>query len=193
MARRAGPGRGERILAGIRAQQRDQLRNVLRRNRGIDDQHVRIDREQADRREILQRIVGDFLHVGADRDRSARARQQGVSVRGLFGCELRADRPACTGLVVHDERLPEHGYELFRHHPRGEVGRLSRRPGDDDPDRVVGIALRKSTAHAGERKQHGEANGIFHWSSCSGSGAGWNGSVTGRLGALQPDIIRPER
>ena len=48
--RRAVAARRERVLAGIRLHQRDQLRHVLRRHVGIDDEHVRHARDQRDRR-----------------------------------------------------------------------------------------------------------------------------------------------
>ena len=151
--------RAERCLCVVRVQQTQAVES---------DARVEVVEEAVERRSIGDVDAGDEQVAGVEANPQALVAAERVEDDDEL-VERPADRPACTGLVVHDERLPEHGYELCRHHPRGELGSLSRRLGDDDPDRVVGIALRKGSAHAGERKQSGEANGIiFHKSPARG-------------------------
>src|SRR6267378_371646 len=103
------------------------------------DEHIRVARKLADWRKILDRIVGNLLHVGHDRDRADRA-----------------------GPVVDDERLPEYRRELLRHHPRRDISGLAGRPRDDHFDWTVRIALSESGAGCGECKHHEQATDISH-------------------------------
>ncbi len=70
MRQAAGAGGREIEFAGLRFGQPNQFVHVLRRNVAGDGQHFRHFRHQRDRLQILQRIVGDFFHAGADRKRA---------------------------------------------------------------------------------------------------------------------------
>jgi len=75
----------------------------------LNDQHVRIDREQADSREILQRIVGHLLHVRTIE--IGPLEPPPSKVYPSAGCLTRTPSLSfrLAGLVVHDKRCPSTG------------------------------------------------------------------------------------
>ena len=92
---RAVAGRRVVELARLALRERDEFGQRLRRDLRIDHQQVRRDRDQRDRREVLDRIVGQ-LRVGARRDgvRARRADGQRVAVRRRLGRGVGADGAA---------------------------------------------------------------------------------------------------
>ena len=107
--RRAVAARGERVLAGIRLHQRDELGDVLRR-------HARIDRRACSAARAisvigtksLHRIVGQALvQRRVDRVRADRAADERVAVRRRLRDEVRADAAAGAGPVLDDHGLAE--------------------------------------------------------------------------------------
>ena len=69
-------------------------------------------RDQAHRREILERVVRDLLQVRHDRDRPARSGEQRVAVRRALHHHVGADRAAGARAVVDYERLAERLLQL---------------------------------------------------------------------------------
>src|SRR5439155_11188438 len=62
VVRRAVARRAEVVLAGIRADERDGLLQVVRReHRRVDEESVGGGRDLADRREVARRVVGQVL------------------------------------------------------------------------------------------------------------------------------------
>ena len=77
----------------------------------------------------------------------------GVAVGQRSRCGFGADDSARPGPVLDHNRLPEHGRDFFRNDSCRDVGRLSRRPGDDQFDRTVRVALRSRRAGSEKCKQ----------------------------------------
>ena len=71
---------------------------------GIDHQHVRAGGEDGDRRERLDRIVGQLVEPRIDRVRE-RDDQQRVAVLRRIGRDLGADDAAGAGAAVVDDHL----------------------------------------------------------------------------------------
>src|SRR6266852_2474951 len=78
----------------------------LRRQRRIDDQHVRRGGGERDRREVPDRVVRNFLVKHGIEREGARHHEQRVAVRRRAGDGFDADHVACPGLVLDEERLP---------------------------------------------------------------------------------------
>ena len=106
MAGGAGAGRAEIDLAGIGFRISNKFGDGLGRKRRIDHQRIRRVADQADRREILARVVADILvERGADRQRAGIAQHQRVAVGFAFGDRLGADRAAGARTVVDHDLL----------------------------------------------------------------------------------------
>ncbi len=100
--------------------------------RRVHHQYVRNLRQQRDRREILQWIIGEFaVQAGIDSMHS-RCRQQHVAIAGSADHRLRADIAACTRAIFDDDLLlPDLG-QLLPDDARQDVGRAAGRLGHDD-------------------------------------------------------------
>ena len=148
----AAAGRAALQLAGPRLRIGDELRQRLHRQLRADDQHLRRAETQADRGEILRRIVGHPLHdQRVDGQRAVRAQQQRVPVRLGPGDDLGADIAAGACAVLDDDRLAE----AFRHagdqHARQGVEVAAGAEGHHQAERPVGEAgLRTGQRGRGE-------------------------------------------
>jgi hypothetical protein len=141
----------ERDLAGICLCIRDQLLHAVDRQLGIHDDDHRDDHDAGDRREILDRIVGQLLEQeGIGRVRRVGGHEQRVAVRRRFRRGLGADDGRSARLVVDDEGLIEGGLELVGDEARDDVGGAAGGEGHDDPHRPVGIALGPDRRGGGE-------------------------------------------
>ena len=143
MARRAGAGRTEIDLAGIGLGVRNQFSDGFRRERGIHHQRVRRIADQADRREILARIVADALvERGPDRERAGVTQHQRVAVGLALGDRAGADSAAGAGAVVDHDLFTEQLTHLVGDAAADDRGRAARRKGNDERDRARRIVLR---------------------------------------------------
>nr|WP_254453304.1 hypothetical protein [Siccirubricoccus sp. G192] len=92
MQRRPRSGRAEGVFAGVRLQQRDQLRHRARRDLQVHRQQVGQLPQAADEGEVLRRIEGQ---AGIERRRDGMggdaAEADGVAIRRGFGDRIRAD------------------------------------------------------------------------------------------------------
>src|SRR5690606_18385356 len=103
-------------------------------------EHQRIRGNERDRREIALRIVRE---LGIDGGRSGERRgveQQGMAVGRRFRDDGGADRAAGAGAVVDHDLLAPGGDQLRSVHAGEQIGRAARGEGNDDPDRLAGIA-----------------------------------------------------
>ena len=110
-------------LTGPAPDERDQLGKRVGAERGIGDQRKLRGADEADRREILHRVIGQRLvDVRSDRKRRHRCDENGMAVgcgsRNRLGCDDRAG----ARTVVHDHRAPELVLELLRQQARENVG-----------------------------------------------------------------------
>ena len=93
---------------------------------GLHEQHVRRVHQLRDRREVLDRIVGQALEqAGVHRDRG-RGEQQRVAVRVGARHHRDAEVAAAAGAVVDDHALPERLRQRLRQDARDDVGRPAR-------------------------------------------------------------------
>jgi hypothetical protein len=117
------PAVAKRDRSGLRLGQRDVLLQGVDRHRRIDDQHVRIARDERDRRQVLHRVELDLALV---QRRVARQvvglHEQRVAVRRRAHELLRGDQRVPAGLVVDDDLLPHLLRHLLRHDARQNVG-----------------------------------------------------------------------
>jgi hypothetical protein len=155
----ADAGGGVVELSGLRFEHRDQLLHRIDAKRRRYDQHARQAAQHGDGRQILQAVVTQVLvkHVvhrvsrGHEHERIA----IGLGARGLAD----ADGAAGAGAVVHDHRLAPRGVEALAHDAPHHVGCAAGRKGDDDLDRLRGIALRACST---DPQQRGEKEEPFH-------------------------------
>ena len=135
----AGPGFGRlhHVLRGIE------------RRVGLGDHHQGQEGHQADRREVLDRVVRllvghqDRVHVVRER-----RHEQCVAVgrRALY--LLRRDKRVGAGLVLHHHALRKRARHVLRDDARDHVGGPARGEADQQLDRLGGIALRvRACAH----------------------------------------------
>ena len=148
--RGAVAGRGVVQLAGLALRERDELGQVARLHLRIDDQQVRRDRHQRDRREIRDRVVRKLrIRAGRDRVGAGRAERQRVAVGRRLGRGVGADRAAGARPVLDDHGLAEPLAQPLRHDAGDDVGRAARREADDELDGLVRIiGLRQCRASA---------------------------------------------
>ena len=114
-----------RVGAGIvdeLAQRR--IRRILR---GDEDHSVGA--RDADRHQILERLVVDPLGERQHGEERAADEQDGVAVGGRMQCVVDADGAASSGLVLDVECLPEHLAEAVGGEARHGVGDAARRVG----------------------------------------------------------------
>ena len=136
---------GRRIAEALRRalRQLDQLPDVRRGNRGMNQQQIGAVRNQADRREIPDRIERE-LRIDADIDglRSHRAEKQRVAVGRRARGEFRRDVAAGAGAIVDHHLLAPALAQPLAHHARENIGGAARPERDDDADRFRRIVLR---------------------------------------------------
>jgi hypothetical protein len=107
----------------------------------MQHQGKRTDGGQRDRGKISQRVVGNALEVGIDRQRPGASQHDRVTVGGRLGSEFGADDAAGASAIVHNHRLPERlGYAL-REDAREEIGAAARRKWNNESDRPRWITL----------------------------------------------------
>ena len=142
MRRRTGAHRCVVELTRLALGERDQLGDVIGRQRQIRDQDLRNQRGEADRHEIPFDVEGKlFVELRIDRVRGQREKDRIAVGRGLRR-DIRADIAAGSAAVLDDDRLSEHRRERIDDDARDDIGAAGRRIGNDEADRLVGIILR---------------------------------------------------
>jgi hypothetical protein len=147
-------GRREVHLARMRFHVGDELADGLHRQRRIHREHALLAADQRDRREILDRIVGELrVHRRADRV-GLRRQQQRVAVGRRARDALAADRGARARLVLDVHRLAETSRHRVRDHANRAVDGAARGKRHDDLDRprreVIAGRQRGRREHAGK-------------------------------------------
>ena len=121
----------------------DQLLHRLRPGLAGHRQHRHGLGRGGDRREIVDRIVGQRLvEVLVHHQRGVDRHQQRVAVRRGFRHLLRPDHGVAAGPVVDDHRLAPVLVHPLRQQPCGDIGRSAGRERHDDVDRAMGIVFR---------------------------------------------------
>ena len=166
--------RAEGELAGIRLGIGDEFLRGVDRQRRVDDEHVRRDRDQRDRREVLDRVVRHLrVEAGVDRVRRQRSHQDRVAVGRRFRNEIGADVAARAGAVVHHNALAPRVAQLLRDRAADDVERSARRKRHDEPHRPVrvrGGRLRGGVHHRRRRAVPPRTR----WRAASGCERSWS-------------------
>ena len=137
----------------------------------VHHQHVGHTGHQRDRREVLDRVIGQLgIERGIDAMRAHGAHQQGVAVGCRLGHLGRADVAASAGLVVDQEGLAKGLAEFGRQRARQDVGGAARGKGHHDAHGLVGpgglgLGQARQQGGAGQGKQVA-AGEIGHGNSC---------------------------
>jgi hypothetical protein len=130
----------------LRFRQRDELLDVLRRQRRVHHQHADLNAERRHRDEILQRVVWHFLVEMRIRDVGRRMDHDRISVGRTLGDVLRADQARCAAAVVDDELLAHRLGQFLRDDAPDDVVRSARRPRDHDAHGFDGVLLSRCQA-----------------------------------------------
>ncbi len=139
----ADAGGGVVELARILLGERDQLRDAACRQIRVDQHDQRAGADQADRREVLARIVADVLvERRVDRQRAGPADDQGVAVGRGLGDRPRRGRAAGAGAVLDHDLLAERLAHLLGRDAREQIVAAAGRVRHDQGDRTVGVVLR---------------------------------------------------
>ena len=134
----ADAGRGVAQLARLLLGHRQQFLQRIRRQARMHREHIGAGAHDADRRERLDRIVGQLVEPRIDRVRD-RDDQDGVAVGRRVRRKLGADDAAGAGAVVDDHLLAEPLAHLRGDGAADDVVAAAGRERDDQPDRPVGI------------------------------------------------------
>ena len=137
----------ESHLARVGLQVFDEFADVFERRGRVHDQRQIVGRDQRDRREVLQRVVGHIFHgVRNDRHVAALPAGEGVAIRRRLRGQRQADRAAGAGPVVDDELLAEALAHLLAQQAGKRVAGIAGQLGNDDAYRPGGIILRQRRA-----------------------------------------------
>jgi hypothetical protein len=143
---------------------RDQVAEVLHRERRMHHQGLADADETADRDEILRRIVRKLaVEIGIDGEGVLRGQQQRVAI-GRRPCDRRRSNLIVgAALVLDHNRLPPFLGQPLRQGTRDNVGRSARSQGYDDGDRLarIGLSMRGGCGHPDACERQGNAKS-FH-------------------------------
>ena len=157
------------IAPGRCLRQGGELARGIDLHRGVHHQHGRVEHRHADRREILDRVVGQVAAQGrVDRDRAHRGEEQGVAVGVGLGHVLGRDRAVRARPVLDDDGLSEQRSQPLGEQARDEIGGAAGGERDHELDRPVGIVLRPRAA----RCRYGERGGEQGDKPAAGDGHG---------------------
>ena len=152
------PGRAEGEAARGGARKLDQVRDRADRKRRIDQQDFGGKRNERDRNEVGERIVGQVLVQGdVGRERRAGRDHERVAVRRRAHHRDGARHRARAGPVLDHERFSVQPLELAADQPGKDAVHAARRRRRHDGDGARGIVLRARRRRR-QRRQHGHAN-----------------------------------
>ncbi len=146
----------DRAWLGFRG--REQLRHGLERCLGVDDQHRRRFRHQADGFEVLDRVVAQLLQRRVDAVRGDIAPQERVPVGGRARHVLGRDAAVRAGLVVDDDRLAELVGQALADDARHRIVAAAGRGRHDDRDHLARVGIGRLGNGARHRSAVGNAN-----------------------------------
>ena len=146
-------------VAGILLHPGDQRFEIVRRQRLLGDQKLRIVRDQPDRLEIGLQIVIEIVDDAADMGVPL-ADVDGVAVGRGAREPPDADRAAGAADILDDDRLAEERSHPVGDDAPGHVGRAARRERHDQGDRAGGKVLRVNGSNGGNKRQR-ECNDKF--------------------------------
>jgi hypothetical protein len=153
----------EHARPGLR--ERDQVLHRLRRHAGVEREHEGRAAQHRDRREILDRIIGDGGEARGHRMRAGIGEPQRMAVR-LRARDLRgAEAATAADAVLDHELLAQALAELLRDQARHGVGAAPGRERHDEADRpfrpahVGGLRLRRACRNEPRQRGRNQANG----------------------------------
>ena len=150
VTRRCVAGRAEGQAFGLALRQRDQLPQIIRRDRGMRHQHVGHNAEQRDRRHVFAEIETRFGLRRVERV-GDRRHEKGVTVGGRARHGFGGDHAAVARAIFHHDRLAEAGLHPLADQPGQDVRRRAGPETDHDLDRLGGIGLRHDGAGTRDR------------------------------------------
>ena len=154
-------GRGIGVLVGLGLELRHQVPDILHRYVGRRDHQRRRVADQADRREVGDRVVAQLLQRGIHRVRGDVAEHQGMAVGRGTADELARDRTVGACPVVDDHRLAEQRPELLGDGARHRVVAATGRGRHDDRDGLVGVG-HGGRSCGSQRRGEGGCDQTFH-------------------------------
>ena len=145
---RAGVRIGEH--PGLRARQRDQLRQRLRRHAARHDQHVGGDEDLRDRRQVLDRIEAELLvQARAEHQRAVADHAERVPVRRRLGEAIGGNVSAGPGYVLDHDRPAPGGAELLREQATRYIRCDAGGEADQDAHRLLRIVALRGRVRGG--------------------------------------------
>src|SRR5262245_45043336 len=145
--------------AGLGFRQRHQLGNCPHLERTVGDERQRVEKQKADRLEILLGVEWEALERELIVDhRLARKHADGVAVRRSLRARPRADVQCAAGPVLHHDRLMQRPRQLISERPGEHISPSAGAERDDDPEGTGGIVLGRRARTHGERND-GEDRG----------------------------------
>ena len=139
-------------LAGLRLRERDELLQRFRRHLRVRHQNHRRGRKQADRHEVLERVVGQRLEARVHGDRGV-GHHQRVAVGRCLRDRVHADDAAPARPVLDHQRLAERLADQRLDDAREIIGAAARAERHHQADRARRVGLRERRRHAEDRKQ----------------------------------------
>ena len=172
------PGEPIRDRLGCCAADLDQFGHRTDSERRMRRQHVRRLHDQADRLEVLARIVAEiWIETRRGADRGAGCHQQGVAVGRRLRHRAGGDRTSGAAAVVDNDLLAQrlgHFVGDAARHDAGAAARNKRHHQGDRPDRIVLRAggARGQAEDQGRRSQYcSDHTRLLHFVNCqSGTG-----------------------
>jgi hypothetical protein len=126
---------------------------------GCEDQERRR-RHQAHRGEVLDRVVAGVRRHQRIGDVARHDHHQGLAVGGKLGQLHGGERAVGARAIFHDDRAAPGFLELVADLTRQDVGGAAGREAGENPDRTVGIGLRRAGDRSGQRQRRREQEPI---------------------------------
>ena len=123
-----------------------------------DPKHQRVTADDADRCEVLHRVIAHRLDVRQHRQLRHRGDKQGVAIGTGPGHCLGRNRTPCAGAILHHELLPGHLCQAFGCNTRDGIGIATSGKGNNHPHRALRPGLCSSrTRDSIDQHQRGRA------------------------------------
>ena len=135
--------------------ERNQFAHVFRRQLRIGHQQLRHDHDHAHRREIPDRVVGQFVRQQRiDHHARRRAEHNRIAVRRRLRGDHGAQHAAGAAAVIDHHLVSERCAQFLRQRAADEVGVAAWRIGDDHADRFDRIGLGRNAGCAQCCRRH---------------------------------------